>query len=275
MSGIIETPAGMVHLRRDTVRALAGTSGEPSDINKFVTDSDTRLTPITNTAPVNVTKATAAIGVSTEAARSDHKHDIATATAGSVGQTSSEGTSTSLARADHVHEGLSRLANDFAPFTEKTVTALTDYIIIEDSQDNFAKKKVPVGSIHASGSGVLERAQYSNYEIPVQAGATPTTYYSFTTSSVDAGSYRFGWSYEFTSNSVNTGGVGEIYIDNIRVQIVQLTPRQSTDLFQTSGFKYRTYLTPGTHTVRLDISRNGSGIVTFQRVDFEFWRIVV
>jgi len=59
---------------------------------------------VTSTAPVNVTKAAAAVGVSTEAARGDHKHDVTTAApATGVGGANSEGTATSLARSDHNH----------------------------------------------------------------------------------------------------------------------------------------------------------------------------
>lgn len=60
---------------------------------------------LTASAPVNVTKAAAAVGVATAAAKADHKHDITTDVGGSwsVGSSAAEGTSTSLARADHVH----------------------------------------------------------------------------------------------------------------------------------------------------------------------------
>lgn len=57
-----------------------------------------------NTAPVNVTKAAAAIGTSTEPARADHKHDVTTAApATGIGAGNNEGTATSLARSDHNH----------------------------------------------------------------------------------------------------------------------------------------------------------------------------
>ena len=59
---------------------------------------------LTNTAPADVTKAAAAVGVATDAARSDHKHDVATAAPSSVGNANAEGSSSSLARADHVHD---------------------------------------------------------------------------------------------------------------------------------------------------------------------------
>jgi len=60
---------------------------------------------VTSTAPVDVTKAAAAVGSSAEAARQDHKHDITTAAPGTIGEsdTPTEGTATSLSRSDHVH----------------------------------------------------------------------------------------------------------------------------------------------------------------------------
>ena len=61
--------------------------------------------PLSSTAPVNVTKAAASAGVSTEASRQDHKHDVDTAAAGTigVGDSAAEGSATSLARSDHTH----------------------------------------------------------------------------------------------------------------------------------------------------------------------------
>lgn len=60
--------------------------------------------PFTATPPVNVTKAAAAVGTSTEIARQDHKHDVTTAAAVAVGTANAEGSATSLARSDHTHQ---------------------------------------------------------------------------------------------------------------------------------------------------------------------------
>lgn len=61
--------------------------------------------PLSNTAPVDVTKSAAAAGAASEAARQDHKHDVSTAAAGAIaiGDTAAEGSATSLARSDHTH----------------------------------------------------------------------------------------------------------------------------------------------------------------------------
>lgn len=53
--------------------------------------------------PADVTKSAALVGTSAYVARADHKHNISTATATSVGTTNAEGTATSLARSDHTH----------------------------------------------------------------------------------------------------------------------------------------------------------------------------
>ena len=58
---------------------------------------------LTSSAPVDVTKAAAVIGVGTTAARADHKHDITTAAPVSIGDANTEGAGTTLARASHVH----------------------------------------------------------------------------------------------------------------------------------------------------------------------------
>lgn len=58
---------------------------------------------LTSSAPADVTKAAAAVGVDTTAARADHKHDISVAAPVSVGTANSAGVATSLTRSDHVH----------------------------------------------------------------------------------------------------------------------------------------------------------------------------
>ena len=60
---------------------------------------------LSDTAPVDVTKAAAAQGVGTAASRDDHKHDVSTGVPGTIGEsdTPTEGSATSLSRSDHVH----------------------------------------------------------------------------------------------------------------------------------------------------------------------------
>jgi len=82
----------------------AGASGFMTGADKTKLDGiASGAAALTASAPANVTKAAAAVGVATDAARADHKHDISTAAPSSVGTANSEGAATSLARSDHVH----------------------------------------------------------------------------------------------------------------------------------------------------------------------------
>lgn len=171
-----------------TLHAAASTS-----VNGFMSSSDkTKLdgvasgatnTPLTNTAPVNVTKATAAVGTASEAARQDHKHDITTGTPGSVSTANAEGSSTSLARSDHAHSGLKRDASDFDSFTEKTTPISLDILLIEDSADTYNKKKLKVGNLPKKWpfSKVITvdasdlDADYSTIQAAINAASAGTT----------------------------------------------------------------------------------------------------
>ena len=121
-----------VELTYDQKMALKGTDGPPSDTNPYVTNGDIRLdlvtvttngimsyldkiklngieenatyTPLTLTAPEDITKSSSAVGASVYAARSDHKHDVYTGTPLAIGTSNVEGNAASLARSDHVHD---------------------------------------------------------------------------------------------------------------------------------------------------------------------------
>ena len=135
-------------------------------------------TPLTSTAPTNVSKSAAVVGAATDAAHADHKHDASTAapTTLAVGNANAEGTGTELARAlhqhavtrgtpvdvgtannagagtdfaagNHVHAGLTRGANDFSAFTLKGAPVNADLLLIEDSAALGVKKYVTLGTL--------------------------------------------------------------------------------------------------------------------------------
>ena len=60
---------------------------------------------LSDTAPVNVIKQTAAAGSAATASRQDHAHDVTVAVPGNIteGDTAAEGIAASLARSDHKH----------------------------------------------------------------------------------------------------------------------------------------------------------------------------
>lgn len=91
-------------------------------------------TPLTAVAPVNVTKAAAAVGVGTDAARSDHKHDVTTAAPGvGIGSGNAEGTATSLARSDHNHA----LRETSGP-TDLTIAGIADGEVVRRTGTTLA-----------------------------------------------------------------------------------------------------------------------------------------
>lgn len=87
----------------DTAAPLTGSLGTSPFEGSATTLARSDHGHQSNTAPVNVTKATAVIGTSVEPARADHKHDITTAVPVSIGAANAEGSATSLSRSDHIH----------------------------------------------------------------------------------------------------------------------------------------------------------------------------
>lgn len=107
-----------------------GTAGFISSADKQKLDSvasGATNTPLTNTTPVNITKAAAAVGVSIQAARQDHKHDISTAAVVAIGIANTEGTAATIARSDHVHRGV-LLQTIFAEISADTTTTSATFV---------------------------------------------------------------------------------------------------------------------------------------------------
>ena len=145
------------------------------------------VAPAAGGAPVDVTKAAAAAGVADTFSRSDHKHDVSTATAVALTDTTSaEGAATSLARSDHTHahgdraggtlhavattsvagfmsgadktklDGLSgsdsdaihdNVAGEIAAITVKASPIGADLLLIEDSAAANVKKRATITSV--------------------------------------------------------------------------------------------------------------------------------
>lgn len=133
-------------------------------------------TPLTSSAPADVTKAAAAVGVATSAARADHKHDVSTAAPGSVtiGAAAAEGTATSLARSDHTHA----LAAPATPQTVGTANATGSATSPARADHVHAHGAQTDGTLHAAAvpagaSGFMTGADKSKLD-GVAAGATNT-----------------------------------------------------------------------------------------------------
>lgn len=92
---------GSQHLDATTLLSGFMSASDKTKLNGIA--SGATSTPLSASSPVNVSKSAASVGVSTDAARSDHKHDIETDAPVTIGTLNVEGTSAQLARADHVH----------------------------------------------------------------------------------------------------------------------------------------------------------------------------
>jgi len=107
------------------VGSASGTQTETGTAN--VTVAGESGVDLSDTDPVNVTKAAASEGTATEASRQDHKHDVTTAAAASItpGDSAGEGSATSLARSDHAH-GLPAFGSTTGTFCEGDDSRLSD-----------------------------------------------------------------------------------------------------------------------------------------------------
>lgn len=156
--------------------AHAGNGGDPvpnatTSVAGLLSASDkTKLDGVgalTSSAPVDVTKAAAAVGVATTAARGDHKHDVSTAAAaGLTDSSNAEGTATSLARSDHTHghgnrgggslhaDAVDGGAAGFMPGADKTKVALIT--------QGTCRVMFPTDAAIKSASGVVDASTNNN-----------------------------------------------------------------------------------------------------------------
>ena len=156
----------------------AGAAGFMTGADKSKLDgvaTGATATPLTATAPVAVTKATAAVGVSTEAARQDHKHDISTAapsgTAVQIGNSAAEGSATSLARSDHTHTVASG-----SPVSVGTANSAGAATTFARSDHVHAHGNQTVGTLHATATtsvaGFMSAADKTKFDaLPTLAEA--------------------------------------------------------------------------------------------------------
>jgi len=135
--------------------------------------------PLSASAPVDVTKAAASAGVSTDAARADHKHNVSTAVAGSIlpDDAAAEGTATSLARSDHRHS----IAAD-APGSIQPDDAASEGVAASFARSDHkhaiaaaAPGTIAIGDAAAEGASTsFARADHS-HALPVPAAPADVT----------------------------------------------------------------------------------------------------
>lgn len=287
MTGFINAPVGLTHLRKDTVRALAGSNGEPSELNPFVTDTDPRLTedkiadsirtastvidiatadapltdqvltaldassanwqyPVSDTAPLDITKDTASAGTSPKAARVDHKHNISTAAPSTIGTTNSEGTSTALARADHIHAHGDQLGGTLHSLATQSTAG---FMSAADKRrvDEFLTP------------GALPTNRFDLYASVLQTTSTTAQLFrTWSATDIEAGTYLLRWMWTFRTQSYQTPGVFVLRLNGgLLLQFSMAAAYNGNEVIGAMGIA-NVPLTAGTHSFQTYISRFGT-----------------
>lgn len=263
-------------------------------------------TPLASAAPADVTKATAAVGVATTAARADHKHDISTGTPGAsaIGDSATEGTATSIARSDHkhsvtsgtpvdvgtanaagsattfarsdhVHAGLTRGSGDINSFTSKASPVGDDVLIIEDSAASYAKKKTTISALSSVAS--IFGADFQSAVADSRTTTTSNTYQDKLTLTTGAltGTYRVGWCADIDMGGSNQIGWARLYnvTDSTILGEQAHRPSSTTIHLPVTGFAYVTF-TGSAKTFRIQFRSASSGnTIGIEHANLEFWRV--
>lgn len=129
-------------------------------------------------------------------------------------------------------------------------------------------------ALSVGGSGTISRVQLDSYRVQLDTTSiTYQLYRSFTSASELPGTYRIGWTYEWTGSSTAAQVLVQIRLDTVVVDTIAVTPRQSTDRNSNGGFYYKVFASPGTHTVAIYLATGQAGkTATLYQSDIEFWR---
>ena len=266
-------------------------------------------TPLAITAPADVTKATAGIGSSPTAAKSDHKHDISTAApavgAVAIGNTAAEGAATSLARSDHthtvtsgtavdvgtgntagsaatfsrsdhVHAGLTRNANDFSTFTEKTTPIAADLLLIEDSAAVGVKKRLQITNLSSFFSVFGANRQYVADETETNtSSSTMETKVTLTTPAL-TGTYHVEYYCEMEVNAGNNHNyAARLYNSTNAAELCYSQVRTAIPLLYggVTGFAIVTFAGAAKTFLLQFASPDNTTQVNIRRARVEIWRV--
>lgn len=236
-----------------------------TSVNGFLSASDkTKLdgvatgataTPLSSSAPANVTKDTAVIGVSTTAARSDHRHDITTGVPSTVGTANSEGAGTALARADHVHSHGNQAGGALHAVA---TTSVAGFLSAAD------KTKLDALSFGSDSARQVSEAESST------SSGTPQIKVALTVSGLASGTYRVGWTCKYANNY--NQGVVDLYDSTGAAVLDEASPEhRGTAKYQgEGGFVYITF--SGARTFQIRYWSLG-GAVFIKQARIEFWRV--
>lgn len=218
---------------------------------------------LSDTAPVNVTKAPASAGTADEASRQDHKHDVSTAAPTTIGTSNSEGSATSLARSDHVHNHGALAGGD------RHAVATTSVNGFMSSADKTKLDDLYTEQYDGESDGNS-----------TTTATTPQTKLNVT-ETLAGGDYKITWYAEVQSNTnltcvrvrvtLDPGTAGEE--DLAFNDLLVYNPTGISTEGVASGFAIRT-LTSGSHTFRISYeTTDGTYTVLIRRARLHIERI--
>jgi pectin methylesterase-like acyl-CoA thioesterase len=275
----------------------AGANGFMSGTDKTKLDSvasGATNTPLTSSAPANVTKATAAVGVATDAARADHKHDITTAAAAAQapGDTAIEGVAISLARSDHRHSlpafGTTGttfcVGNDSRLSDDRTASGLrsaTTVVAVSAATAPTAGQVLTATAGNAANwqtpSGIIFGANFQTAVDETTTSTTSSSYQDKVTMTTPAltGTYRVSFYCEVATGSSNTRSLARLYNVTDATELCLHDSRDSAgSLFQGKlGFQYVTFAGVAKVFKIQFASQAGVATISCRRARIELWRV--
>jgi len=304
---IINVPSGIVHINSDTNSAIEGTYGTPSDVNRFVTDSDSRnsnarvayafhgASEIINISNANPAAGQVIIASSPSTASWASLpviHAISTSAPTQLiaGAGSSVGTGDTVARADHAHatpvagpvsigftnsigssQSLSRADHVHAHGAQSDGTL---HALATTVSHGFLSNsdKADILKWFSPGSGCFIGAEHSSSAIELTLGTSFVTYHAYTTQVSDPGTYRYGWSFKIKSEAIATYATIRILVDGILIheELVTTPAPITTPVF--CGFAYVNSSTSMAHTITVSMKKTGNKTITCRGCNLEFWR---
>lgn len=287
MTGYINAPVGLTHLRKDTVRALAGSNGEPSELNPFVTDTDPRLTEDkiadsirTASTVIDIATATAPLTdqvlTALDASSANWQYPVSdTVPLDITKNTASAGTSPKAARVDHKHNISTATA-----VTISTANSEGTSVSLARADHAHAHGNQLGGTLHSlatqSTAGFMSAADKQRVDEFLTPGALPTNRFDLyasvlqTTSTtaqlfrtwsatdIEAGTYLLRWMWTFRTQSYQTPGVFVLRLNGgLLLQFRMAAAYNGNEVIGAMGIA-NVPLTAGTHSFQTYISRFGT-----------------
>ncbi len=164
-------------------------------------------------------------------------------------------------------------SNEINLLSDSTAVENADLLMIEDSSDGFAKKKVTV--VDFLPESPIFGTQFQQTKDDTESSTTSTTFQQklrMTTTSLPSGSYRIGFYLETRqSNSADAVEWQVELNDTTILATAEQEPDDPNDLFSYGGHDYRTL--SGVNTIDIDWRQQRGSTAYIRRARLELWRV--